>query len=207
MRDRTEIIKRRYDRIAGIYNTFESPMEALGFKKWRSLVFDRVRGRVLEVGVGTGKNMDYYPKNADITAVDFSQRMLDIAESKKKSLGLNNVDLKEMDIQNMAFGDNTFDYAVSTFVFCSVPDPIKGLRELKRVLKGNGLALFLEHVRSENPLIGLLMDILNPLVVGTYGANTNRKTVENIRKAGFEIMEEKNLAGDIVKFIVARPIK
>ncbi|MDI6600628.1 MAG: methyltransferase domain-containing protein [Thermoanaerobacteraceae bacterium] len=207
MKDRTDVIRKRYDRIAGLYNAFESPMEALGFQKWRGLVFEKVNGKVLEVGVGTGKNMDYYPEGADITAVDFSPGMIEIAEKKRRNLGLKDITLSLMDIENLEFEDNVFDFTVSTFVFCSVPDPIKGLKELHRVLKRDGQAIFLEHVRSENPLAGFIMDLINPLVVGTYGANINRRTADNIKKAGFEIVEEKNLASDIVKFIVARPVK
>lgn len=89
-----------------------------------------------------------------------------------------------MDVQNLEFADNSFDTVVTACVFCSVPDPILGLKEIRRVLKGDGLLVMLEHVRSKKEPIGKIMDILNPLVVGLYGANINRNTVENVKKPG-----------------------
>ncbi len=112
-----------------------------------------------------------------------------------------------MDVQHLNFPDESFDAVITTCVFCSVPDPLKGLMEIRRVLKRGGELIMLEHVRSNVKVLGRVMDMLNPLVVGLYGANINRNTVENVKKAGFDVYYEKNLALDIVKLIKARPIK
>jgi len=204
--DKTEKIRRRYDRVAKVYDVFEQPMEAMALKKWRLEIMKELEGKVLEVGVGTGKNIPYYPDDIDITAIDFSSKMLEKARTKAEKFK-KNVDLIQMDAQNMDFLNSTFDMVFTKCVFCSVPDPRKGLIENRRVCKPNGKIIMIEHVRSENKIIGSIMDILNPVIVNLYGANINRRTVENINKAGFIKVEEINLAGDIVKKIAIINIK
>jgi len=201
----TAITRKRYDRIAPLYDLMEAFVERSRFSAWRERLWSQVRGeRILEVGVGTGKNMPYYPPGARVTAIDLSERMLERARRRAEKLGLR-VELCPMDAQHLTFPDNTFDAAVATFVFCSVPDPVQGLRELGRVVKPGGDIWLLEHVRIDRPVIGTLMDVLNPVVVRIVGANINRRTVENVRRAGLEIVSVDNLSGDLVKLIHARP--
>jgi ubiquinone/menaquinone biosynthesis C-methylase UbiE len=169
------------------------------------MIRDRIKGsKALEVGVGTGKNLDYYPDDIEITAVDLSPKMLARARRRVGLLGLN-VRLLEMDAQNLAFPDQYFDTVFATFVFCSVPDPVQGLRELRRVCKPDGRLLLLEHVRPSNKLLGILFDVFNPIVVCMMGANINRRTVDNIKKAGWHIQTEQNLSSDVVRLIEAIP--
>jgi len=201
----TQVTRKRYNRIAPLYDLMETFVERARFQKWRARLWSRVRpGRILEVGVGTGKNMPYYPPGARVTAIDLSEAMLARARSRARKLGLD-VDLQWMDVQSLAFPDDAFDTAVATFVFCSVPDPIRGLQELARVVKPEGDIWLLEHVRVDRPIIGPLMDLLNPLVVRMVGANINRRTVENVRRAGLTLVSVENLSGDLVKLIHARP--
>ncbi|MEM4302206.1 MAG: methyltransferase domain-containing protein, partial [Candidatus Caldarchaeum sp.] len=161
-------------------------------------------GRVLEVGVGTGLNFPYYPKDAQITAIDLSDKMLECAHQHTARRDYSNLELLPMDAQALAFPHESFDFVVATFVFCSAPDPVLGLSELRRVCKRDGRIVLLEHMRPENPWLGKLFDLLNPLVVRLMGANINRRTVENVRRAGLEIERLENLApSGIVKLIVA----
>lgn len=202
----TEKIKKRYNRAAKFYDILENPMEVMALKKWRIELMKELKGNVLEVGVGTGKNIEYYPSNIDITAIDFSKRMLEKAYEKSIKFD-KKVKLVSMDVQNMDFPDNTFDVIFTTCVFCSVPDPILGLREMRRVCKSNGKIIMIEHVRSEKKVLRVFMDILNPIVVNTYGANINRKTVDNINSVGFINVSVINLYSDIVKKIEIINIK
>jgi ubiquinone/menaquinone biosynthesis C-methylase UbiE len=197
--------RKRYDRIAFLYDFLEAPMEHMRFAAWRKRLRAGIRGkRALEVGVGTGKNLTYYPVDVHITAIDLSPQMLARARKKANKMHLQ-VDLQEMDVQHLEFADQSFDTVFATFVFCSVPDPVKGLCELRRVCKPDGKLLLIEHMRPGNPVLGLLFDSLNPLVVRMMGANINRQTINNIRQAGWQIKVQENLSGDIVKWIEATP--
>lgn len=202
----TEKIKRRYDRASAIYDILESPMEMMALKKWRIEIMDELKGKVLEIGVGTGKNVAYYPDNVDITAIDFSEKMLNKAKLKAEALN-KKVEFYNMDAESMGFQDNTFDVIFTTCVFCSVPDPVQGFKEIMRVCKPGGKVIMIEHVRSEKKVLGLIMDLMNPLVVNSYGANINRRTINNIERAGFSKVNVTNLYSDIVKKITITNIK
>ena len=193
-------IKKRYNRIARLYDIMESPMET-GFSKWRKELLKQARGQTLEVGIGTGKNILHYPDEVKLTGIDFSERMIEIA--KKKAKDKNKVRLQVMDAEDLQYEDNMFDTVVTSCVYCSVPDPVKGLKEMKRVCKSGGKILMLEHVRSNKKMVGKAMDILNPIPLNIYGANINRRTYENLLKAGFDPdqINVKYLWFDIVKLI------
>lgn len=204
----TAYTRKRYDRNAVIYDIAEAPIEYLLYASWRKRLWSGVKGpEVLEVGVGTGKNMPYYPSDVHVTAIDLSGNMLSRARRRAKELGLD-VDLLLMDAQALDFPSNTFDTVVASFVFCSVPDPIIGLEELGRVCKPEGEIRLLEHMRARNAALGRLMDIANLLTVRAMGPNINRRTVENIEKAGLDIerVEELSIQG-IFKLIVAKPAR
>lgn len=200
----TAVTRSRYQRISPFYDTMEI-MSERSFRPWRERLWSMVEGpQVLEVGVGTGKNIPFYPSGMEITAIDLTPGMLEKALKRASKLNLD-VDLHLGDAQMMVFPDASFDTVVATCVFCSVPDPILGMREVLRVLKPGGQVLLLEHVRSEQAFLGALMDTVNPLVVRLVGANINRRTVENVRRAGLTVESVEELGmGDIFKLIVAR---
>jgi phosphatidylethanolamine/phosphatidyl-N-methylethanolamine N-methyltransferase len=199
----TDLTRKRYDRVARTYDLEQFLPERLAVGKWREQLWSKVGpGSVLEVGVGTGLNFSYYPRDRRVEALDLSEEMLKRARARAERQQIN-VDLLQMDAQRLEFPDESFDWAVATFVFCSVPDPVQGLSEIRRVLRPGGRALLLEHVRSPNPVLGRLMDWLNPIVVRTAGANINRRTVDNVRRAGLEVIHVESKLGGIVKIIEA----
>ena len=204
-RQETAKTQARYNRIAPIYDLMEVFTERR-FVPWRKKLWSLIPdGRVLEVGVGTGKNFAYHPSGSEVTGVDLSERMLAQAQQKANKLGYS-IELHEMDAQQLEFADNSFEAATATFVFCSVPDPVIGLSELARVVRPGGRIVLLEHVRVDRPaMVGKLMDWLDPLVVRMMGAHINRRTAEAVRRAGLEVERVENLAArGLVKLIVTR---
>ena len=196
-------IRRRYDRLAPWFDSLEGFLEGLVFRRLRKKLWVQAQGEhILEVGVGTGKNFAFYPDHARMTAIDFSPRMLAQAKRKRERKQLD-VHLDLMDVERLYFADNSFDTVVASFVFCSVPQPRKGLKELYRVLKPGGQLLLLEHVLSSNKLIAKLMNLFNPLVVRMVGANINRQTVKNVQACPFRSIYVDPASSDMIKLIRA----
>jgi ubiquinone/menaquinone biosynthesis C-methylase UbiE len=206
MSEITEIIREKYDKKANKYDRMMAPMEKMMMAKWRQKLLSQAKGLILEAGVGTGANLPFYPEGAKVIAVDFSSKMLGIAK-RKLALTKAQVDLRLADIQYLPFPDNTFDTVITACVFCTVPEPVQGFRELRRVIKPEGKLYFLEHVRSQGFIFGSLMDYLNPWAVKFSGTNINRITEENILLSGMKIVQSEHLFRDIVKLLTVAPNK
>jgi ubiquinone/menaquinone biosynthesis C-methylase UbiE len=199
--------QKTYDRHSRWYDLTQWPMEAFGLGRLRRRLWDQVQGgRVLEVGVGTGRNLPYYPAQSRVIAIDLSPGMLRRAVKRAERLG-RPVDFILADAQRLPFREGSFDAVAATCVFCSVPDPVQGLRELRRVSRREGSTLLLEHVRAKNPLLGKVMDWMNPIAVRMNGANINRRTVENVKIAGLAVEREDSFMMSIVKMLYARPVE
>lgn len=179
---------RVYDRSARFYDLMEAPMDRMGGADRRRRVLSGAKGRTLEVGVGTGLNLEHYPAGVDLVGVDISQKMLDRARVRAHVFR-RNVVLEIADVEALPHADASFDTVTATCVFCSVADPIQGLREVRRVVKPSGHVLLLEHVRPRNPLLGKLFDILSPITRRLVGPEINRRTEDNLRAAGLEIVK------------------
>lgn len=197
----TRFTKKRYDTTSVIYNVMEWPLEQLWYKRWRKKLWSEVNGpKVLEIGVGTGKNLPFYADNLQVTAVDLSPGMLRRARKKRaktRNSRKARVRLREMDAQKLEFPDGAFDEVVATFAFCSIPDPVLGLREARRVTRPGGSLNLLEHMLSRNESLAEVMKILDPPIHYLSGVHIARSTVENVEEAGWEItqVEDKSSSG------------
>lgn len=198
----TEQIKKRFDRISSKFEVMDHFVK----EDWRKELLKGVHGDILEVGVGLGTNFKYYPQEATVKGIDFSPKMLERARENLDSAAVN-IELFEMDVENLEFEDNSFDYIVSTCVFCSVPNPVKGFKELRRVIKPNGKIVMLEHMRSENEIIGKVLDFFNPVSVNLIGVNINRKTLSNLYQANLEVDEQEFLMTSVMRKLVLSPNK
>ena len=196
----TEAVRSRYNRLAPLYDLFIERAP----RNWWELLWSKAEGkRILEVGVGTGKSFPFYPSGAEITAIDFSTKMLSRACAKATKHNVK-VRLLEMDIQRLEFADNTFDTVAACFIFCSVPYPVRGLMEVKRVCKPGGKVVLLEHVLSENRVAAWLMNLINPVGFWLIGDNINRETVRDVVDSGLTVEHVTDLAAGIFKLIEAR---
>jgi len=171
---------------AALYDICTAPSEAMGLRRMRGRLLSAARGRVLEVGAGTGANLPLYPAGAHVVATEYDEDMTRQAR-KRLSKAHAATRLLLADAQELPFDDATFDAAVGTLVFCTIAEPLLALGEVRRVLRPGGRLLLLEHVRWENAF-GRLQDGLTPLWKRfAHGCHLNRRTLETVRMAGFEV--------------------
>ena len=174
---------------AALYDIIQRRAEKKFFGAHRAHLAGSVRGRVLDVGAGTGINFGYYPPEAEIVGIDPDPYMLRRAQARADSLG-RPIKLLAEGAEQLPFQDASFDVAVATLVLCTISNPGGALGELRRVLRPSGQLRFLEHVRARTPGWQRFQDFLTPLWkrIGA-GCHPNRDTVRAIERAGFRIEE------------------
>ena len=199
-----------YDRFAAVYDRNMRPLERWGLARLRARALAEVApalaaggggGRLLEVGAGTGGNFPFYPEGARAACVEPSREMLLRAASKAErpagSL------LVRSFAERLPFADETFDAALATLVFCSVGSPAEGLKELRRVVREGGRVVLLEHVRPRGAL-GYAFDALSLLTVALMDDHFNRRTSDEARRAGLEVLRVENYLLGVIQLIVCR---
>jgi ubiquinone/menaquinone biosynthesis C-methylase UbiE len=195
-----EATKKKWDFSASFYDLLDYGPE----RRWASAkkaLFANMQGRILFVAVGTGQDIRFFPPGRDIVAIDISPRMLAKARIRAAAYA-GRLDLRLMDVHALEFTDHSFDQVVTSCTFCSVPDPVAGLKALRRVLKPGGMLYMFEHTGSHLFPFNLMLNIMTPLWK-LIGPEMNRDTVANVRKAGFEILQVNNIYLDVVKTIIA----
>ena len=198
----------RYQRIAPFYDLLDLPFERRRYRILRPQLFTRLSGRILDAGVGTGRNFPFYPPGADVVGIDISPAMLARAK-RRRSLSPASIELRQMDITRLDFPDDSFDAAVASFLFCVLPDELQtlALRELRRVVKADGLIRLLEYVRPRGAVRRLISRLWEPWISWAYGASFNHRTEEHIREAGLEIAGARFVVDDLIKLIDVRVSK
>ena len=195
-----------YRAIARLYDILDLPFEYVRYRPLRPKIWIGLTGRILDAGVGTGRNMAYYPAGAEIVGVDLSTAMLKRAAARKKRTATQ-VELVEADITNTSFPDNSFDAVVSTFLFCVLASELQlpALIELARICKPGGEIRILEYAISANPVRRFIMRLWAPWVRFAYSAAFDRETEQHLPTAGLQLIETRYLYGEIIKLLIARP--
>jgi phosphatidylethanolamine/phosphatidyl-N-methylethanolamine N-methyltransferase len=160
-----EQIKKIYSRYSPVYDAIFAQMFSPRIRIGLERMGMRKGDRIIEVGVGTGLSLPFYPDFCSVVGIDLTRKMLDRANNKKEKLGLNHVNLFEMDAENIAFADDSFDHAVIPFVISVVPNPEKMVSEVKRVTKRNGNIIIINHFCSSNPFLSRLESLISPISV------------------------------------------
>ena len=181
-------------------------LENYGLKRLRRMLLQEVWGEVLEIGVGTGANLPFYNGQVGrITAVDINPARLSGTLTRVQMVnGRHSITIGAADAQQLPFADNQFDTVVSTLVFCSIPEPMTALAEIKRVLRPDGRFLLLEHVRGLNPVTQRLTDWLHPAWFALqHSCHLNRETAVTVQAAGFHIEETSSHGWGVIQMIKA----
>jgi ubiquinone/menaquinone biosynthesis C-methylase UbiE len=194
----------RYQRIAPLYDLLDLPFEYGRYRHIRPLLFQGLSGRLLDAGVGTGRNIQFYPPGSRVVGIDISPAML--ARAARRSMESSaSIELMVMDVSKLGFPDASFDAAVATFLFCVLPDELQldALRELRRVVKVGGVIRMLEYVRPRGMFRRILAKLWEPWIAWAYGASFDRRTEEWTLKAGLRILESEFVVDDLIKLISA----
>jgi ubiquinone/menaquinone biosynthesis C-methylase UbiE len=195
----------RYERIAPLYDLLDLPFEQARYRHIRPHLFQGLSGRILDAGVGTGRNIAYYPADATMVGIDISPGMLSRADRRAKQTG-RDVGLHQMDVTRLAFPDRSFDAAVSSFLFCVLPNELQvpALREIERVLKPGGILRLLEYVRPTGAYRAFVARLWEPWMAWAYGAGFDRHTEERVAETSFDVVESRFVVPDLLKMITLR---
>jgi len=202
----TERVRAIYERMAGGYDRMIATWERLLFTDGRRWVCSQARGDVLEVGVGTGRNLDAYPAGVRLIGIDLSPAMLGLARAKARQLGVD-VDLQLGDAQALSFASESFDTVVVTLALCAVPDDRQAIHEAARVLRPGGRLVWLEHVRSPVAPVHWVQQLLDPLMVRLEADHLLRDPLDYIERESFSVERlERSRLGFVERGVARKPV-
>ena len=194
-----------WDEAAPRYDQQIAFLERNWFTGAREWITARAHGRVLEVAVGTGRNLPFYGDGVTLTGIELSTGMLAIARTRAAGLGLK-ADLREGDAEHLPFADATYDTVVCALSLCTIPDPAAAIAEMRRVLVPGGLLLLLDHIRSTWPPVYAAQRLLERLTIRAAGEHFTRRQLPLVEAAGLEIEEvERRKAGTIERIAARKP--
>lgn len=186
----------RYDKSIGF---FERRVFGSEHREWACT---RATGRTLEVAVGTGLNLAHYPAEVTLTAIDLSPEMLSIARDRADSLK-QEIDLREGDAHDLPFDRASFDTVVCTYSLCNIPDPLRAVAEMKRVLRPGGKLILVDHIRSAVRLIFWFQKAVEFFTRRLEGEHMTRRSLEHVKAEGFEVQERERMRAGIVERLTA----
>jgi ubiquinone/menaquinone biosynthesis C-methylase UbiE len=201
--DATDRVRRFYERAARDYDRWTDLFDRLLLDDRRVILCSQARGRTLEVGVGTGRNLAHYTPDIEVTGIDVSPAMLEIARRRIEARGK---DLRVGDAHSLPFPNATFDTVVFTLTLCTIPNERQALAEARRVLRPGGRLLTLEHVRSPNAPVRWVQRALDPLF-GLTGDHLLRDPLDHIEQLGFEVELSRRSKGGLIEEVIARAIE
>src|SRR5215211_1854507 len=201
--EETERLKRIWEKQAPKYDRSIAFWDRILFGDGRQWVCSRAQGEVLEVAIGTGRNLAFYPAGVSLTGIDLSPAMLERARERAGELGME-ADLREGDAQDLPFPDESFDTVVCTLSLCNIPDDRRAVAEMKRVLRSGGRLLLLDHVRAASRLLRAVQRVLEVVMVRLEGEHLLRRPLEHVRAEGFRIEEQERYKAGIVERLSAR---
>jgi ubiquinone/menaquinone biosynthesis C-methylase UbiE/predicted ester cyclase len=199
----TERVRRIQDRNAGGYDRQMNFFDRVLFAGGREWASSEVEGEVLEIAVGTGRNLEHYPAGVPLTAIEFSPEMLAIARDRSKQVG-READLREGDAQALEFADESFDTVLITLALCTIPDDRQAVREARRVLRPRGKLILLEHVRSPALPVRTIQRLIEPLAIRFEADHLTREPLDYLADEGFQVESSERSKLGIVERIVAR---
>jgi ubiquinone/menaquinone biosynthesis C-methylase UbiE len=204
--DETAKVLRVWEKTAPGYDKQIAFFEKIQFGGGREWIGARAQGRVLEVAIGTGRNLPHYPAEAIITGIELSPAMLAIAKQRAADLG-RDADLQEGDAQALPFGDAEFDTVACALSLCTIPEPATAIGEMKRVLTPGGRLLLLDHIGSTWPPVYAAQWLLERLTIRVAGEHFTRRQLPLVQAAGFELVEVERLkAGTVERIHAVKPV-
>lgn len=198
-----EQLRDHYDDASASYDRRLAVMERLLFGGGREWVCAHAEGDVLELAVGTGRNLPHYPASVRLTGIELSPRMLDVAVAEAASTKPD-ADLRVGDAQRLDFPDESFDTVTCTLSLCTIPDDAAAVREAMRVLRPGGRLVLLEHVRSPRRAVRAVQRLLEPIFLRLEHDHLTREPLEHVRDAGFAVEEVQRSKLGIVERLLAR---
>lgn len=199
-----QTLQQKYDRAARWYDVGETILGWLGVGRLRRNLLQKTSGKVLEVAVGTGKNLLHYPTGCAITAIDLSPEMLNVARKRANRLDLD-ATFHVMDAEALDFSDGSFDTVVSTLSTCTFPDPVKALQEMARVCRTDGKVLLLEHGRSSHSQLAHFQDRHAEGFTKPLGCHWNREPLELVKHVGLSLVMAQRTFFGVLHVVEARP--